>query len=417
MYQKGNLENEIKRNQEYLDFTKSAYGKEKASTGRVKSIKNAKDLIEGSKKLKQYDNPSAHFRMVREEIKRAQEDGMWKIRFPTGETAMKIEGLGDETSFSYVADDMSKLVEHLEGGGDFADFLDENMNPSFYPLSAKPELMVGEVIHQEASDSLWVITDVLGGGKFKAVDWDSVDGHLSDVPESAKETFDISGKIDTSNPIYKFYEKDLQKYVKNNFKAERIKDDKGVEWLEVDLDKNKNYIPQAFGFLPFFGLGKKKENTTESFPDSGNDMSKKTFLSAPDRKLNIQIKPEDVDEIVNGIFAEAYHEYDNPDVVKKETRQILNSIINSVPQSTLSFSELLRNRLDAIRLQDPQYLNAKSGKLDYLNRQKYNIIKNEVEKIMREGIKDTNDGKIFYLRNGKGPLKLYPGDYKSGIIK
>lgn len=45
-------------------------------------------------KLKQYSDPTAHFRMVREEIVQAAKDGRTKLQFPTGETAMKVEGLG-----------------------------------------------------------------------------------------------------------------------------------------------------------------------------------------------------------------------------------------------------------------------------------------------------------------------------------
>jgi hypothetical protein len=45
------------------------------------------------KKLEQYNDPTAHFRMVREEIATAAKDGKTKLQFPTGETAMKIEGL------------------------------------------------------------------------------------------------------------------------------------------------------------------------------------------------------------------------------------------------------------------------------------------------------------------------------------
>ena len=50
-------------------------------------------------KLQQYSNPTAHFRMVREEIKKAADDGKTKLQFPTGETAMKIEGLGNTSRF------------------------------------------------------------------------------------------------------------------------------------------------------------------------------------------------------------------------------------------------------------------------------------------------------------------------------
>ena len=32
------------------------------------------------------------------------------------------------------------------------------------------------------------------------------------------ETFDISGKVDTNNPIYKFYEKEVGRYLKTTTK-------------------------------------------------------------------------------------------------------------------------------------------------------------------------------------------------------
>jgi hypothetical protein len=51
-------------------------------------------MKEIAQKLQQYNDPTAHFRMVREEIKKAAQDGKTKLQFPTGETAMKIEGLG-----------------------------------------------------------------------------------------------------------------------------------------------------------------------------------------------------------------------------------------------------------------------------------------------------------------------------------
>jgi len=93
-------------------------------------------------KLQPYRN-TYHERIIKEEVRRAAQDGIEKLQFPVGETAMNIEGLG-ETNF-------------------------------------------------------------------------------------------YKGKIDTNNPIYKFYEKDIQKYLKKNFDAQRIIDDKGVEWMEVDI--------------------------------------------------------------------------------------------------------------------------------------------------------------------------------------
>ena len=54
------------------------------------------------------------------------------------------------------------------------------------------------------------------------------------------EQFDISGKVDTNNPIYKFYEKDMGKYLQSKYRAKRIMDDRGVTWWEVLL-KDKGF--------------------------------------------------------------------------------------------------------------------------------------------------------------------------------
>lgn len=62
------------------------------------------------------------------------------------------------------------------------------------------------------------------------------------------EQFDISGKVDTNNPIYKFYEKDMGRYLTNKYNAKIVVDDKGVRWYEVPLTKELGDAPvMAFG--------------------------------------------------------------------------------------------------------------------------------------------------------------------------
>lgn len=189
-------------------------------------------------KLLQYNNPTAHFRMVREEIKRAADDGVEKLQFPTGETGMKIEGLGGR-----------------ENGWTYSDSVNRRFGIDLTPNSMKPGM---EVI-QDGTEK-WIITDVLGDGKFKAVPKSSIDGYV----ESGKtfeqalersqrtnnflaETFDISGKVDESNPIYKFYEKELGRYLKNKYNAEIVTDKQGVQWFEVTIKPEHKGPVEAFG--------------------------------------------------------------------------------------------------------------------------------------------------------------------------
>lgn len=163
-------------------------------------------------------------RIVREEVKKAAEDGKAVLQFPTGETAMKIEGLGDNTSWT------------VDGAG---------------PMSVD-ELKVGREVYQARDeivdeDNAWIITEVLGDGKFKAVpknsfsesgkEWSQLSkAEQKNLTDGYSEQFDISGKVDTSNPIYKFYEKDVQKFLKKNYDAEVVTDENGVKWVQMDVN-------------------------------------------------------------------------------------------------------------------------------------------------------------------------------------
>ncbi|MDD4528196.1 MAG: hypothetical protein PHF25_09255, partial [Candidatus Margulisbacteria bacterium] len=136
LYQKGRLESEIRNAEGYDDLLKRGIVKKKLDQANRKQIR----------KLEQYNDPTAHFRMVREEISQAAKDKKTKLLFPTGETAMKIEGL--ETKNNWIDDTIAK---------NGADVL-------------KPEqLKVFQVVRRGNREDKWVITDVLGDGKFKAV--------------------------------------------------------------------------------------------------------------------------------------------------------------------------------------------------------------------------------------------------------
>lgn len=179
-----------------------------------------------------------HERVIREEVKQAAKDGKTKLQFPTGETAMKIEGLG--------------------GGIENARFLDAATGDYMTPEWAS-RLQIGQNISD--GNLSWIITDVLGDGKFRAIPKEfylqyikrqrnlsakteiSLEGLMNRI-----ETFDISGKVDTSNPIYRFYEKEVGRYLTNKYGAKRITDPQGVSWYELNVPKEKARLPiEAFG--------------------------------------------------------------------------------------------------------------------------------------------------------------------------
>lgn len=161
---------------------------------------------------------------------------------------------------------------------------------------------------EDAWDTKWIITDVLWDGKFKAipkrlqelqwsnwkitiegtkenplyvarnVNWgmetvkfipekkemalevlkkriwaDAPDKTLAELSEKYGETFDISWKVDQNNPIFKFYEKEIGRYLKNKYDAKLVTDDKGVSWMQVDLKESMGWPVEAFrkwGIIP-----------------------------------------------------------------------------------------------------------------------------------------------------------------------
>lgn len=280
-FSKKNLENglSVEEKNEWDKLSKTLF--ERASEDKNSQIS----------KLQQYNDPTAHFRMVREEIKKAAQDGKTKLQFPTGETAMKIEGLGAQNRWE-----------------------------SAYRVPLKQEdLKVGRIIRDmgDSSNVDWVITDVIGDGVFTAtpkmtylkerngeyVVWKNqepetqfkteaearafVDDPKNYENDRFSEAFSISPKIDTNNPIYRFYEKDLGRYLKNNYGAKLVTDAQGVTWYEID-------IKPEMGEFPVMAFRIKKNPKF----DSGNKMEdlRKTLAHVEKR---VGAKPVDINKLEN----------------------------------------------------------------------------------------------------------------------
>ncbi len=179
-------------------------------------------------KLEQYKNPTAHMRMLREEIRQASVDGVKTLLLPTGQTAMAVEGLGEHSSWSITS----------------------------------AELKVNKII-ADASNKKWLITDVLGEGKFKALPVDVLNQLIEKkYPKDADytkvfkenernyrmyiEQFDLGETTDINNPIYKFYEDEIGKYTRNKYDAKLHTDDKGVTWWKVDIKPEYSEAVEAF---------------------------------------------------------------------------------------------------------------------------------------------------------------------------
>lgn len=218
------------------DIHKDTIGKYLRENGLTKEVDDLR-------KLEPFRN-TWHERVIREEVKQAAKDGKTKLQFPTGETAMKIEGLGSRENFRHV------VTREGDAATTFR-VTDIVRDPS--------ELKVGNEV--QGAGANWIITRVLDEGKFYAVPKATAEKFKAGkIPQALYETgweqFDISGKVDTSNPIYKFYEKEVGKYLKNKYGATLITDPQGVQWWEVNVKPEHKKLPvEAFGVGTAVGIG------------------------------------------------------------------------------------------------------------------------------------------------------------------
>lgn len=266
LYQKGNLDKEL--SDKNMQYSGKPFDPVDMAKNEAKFQAKSQEIA----KLKQYNDPTAHFRMVREEIKQAAFDGKTKLQFPTGDTAMKIEGLGPRNDTWHLSESNGKPL----GEARYDKLNTENLKEG-----------IGIV---DPSRNEWIITDVLGDGKFKAthkmgyalekngeyIVWKDNEPETGFKTESEarafvddpknyqndrdSESFDISGKVDTNNPIHKFYDKTLGKYLKNNYGATTITDKQGVTWNEIDVPKEAANKPVTAFKYHSLGTGPKATN-------------------------------------------------------------------------------------------------------------------------------------------------------------
>ena len=212
------------------------------------------DMVARKKELEKLlayksNEPLGEFRTFREEVKRAAKDGKDTILIPSGETAMKIEGLGQEGR---------------GGMGGWFHFEERGRALRLLPNDLR---VGGEIAQGGAGTDRWIITDILGDGKFKAMPKESMgEDQLRRLANGERiwaahnnpleETFDISGKIDTQHFVYKLNEEAIPREArKMGLEIQgKIKVDTG-EWWKILIPKERARLPvEAFGAIPFMPI-------------------------------------------------------------------------------------------------------------------------------------------------------------------
>jgi len=247
LFQKGRLE---------LEKTRTLEGSRQAGRELMTGVKE--QLPGGLAKLEPYssNDPLAQLRTFREEVKRAAKDGKDTLLIPSGETAMKIEGLGEQAKW-FFTNKTGEGTRKITSGNLTAD-------------------SIGKNIVNDASGNDWIITDILGEGKFKAMPKEHFDSfaeskgvqnlsgedlmsyaeqHATKNFWGSKETFDISGKVDTQHFVYKLNEEAIPREArKMGLNVEgKINVDNG-DWWKIKIPPERAGMPiEAFGAIPLMG--------------------------------------------------------------------------------------------------------------------------------------------------------------------
>ncbi len=444
LFQKGRLEKEgadsqVRELAERKKYAESLLGGSEPQEPIKAELKVVKEALAGLKpkydarqaeiaKLEPYKN-TWQDRIVREEVKQAAKDGKTILQFPTGETAMKIEGLvnrsdkwvtldnqevngtnikpGDlityQTHEGTPHEDRRFLVTKNNGDGTFSavDSLTAENDHELYNLLER-----NDMLDDGRVPSLEELQDVQGISNNKPIM-----KRLDELSEqlSAKDT------VDQSNPIYKYYEKELGKFLKNKYNAERVTDPQGQTWYQVN-------VPEAAAKAPVQAFGKAKIGALAAGAGASAALAGGIALGSIPQKLSastpqetpqapvvrgVPITPQDLSELRNTLFAEI----SNRDSQKQglEARTIINTALNRVAQyakkgKNLSLAEVLKQPNQYQGSGSKEYNRIKNGLLMPTDQQKVQAIDEALRELAGGRFTDNTSGAVYYQHAPDGSI-------------
>ena len=212
-------------------------------------------------------------RQIREEIRDAAVAGKDILQFPTGKTAMKIEGItgemGEITEATYpiiqeyIKRQRTGQVEIKILGGDKREFeiiegpnihgtmvvVAEDVGIPFMGVQLERMLQMFDL------DGVKYVTKTKQGkrivqAKMTERHEDRFSDSIFDDAEMLNMPPGVTEGIDTHHTVYKFYEQQVGKYLTKSWGAKRINDKQGVEWWEISVPKQTKDKPiEAFGVV------------------------------------------------------------------------------------------------------------------------------------------------------------------------
>ena len=400
LMQKGRLEREKQMTQQQYEYLKNKA--EALGDNNVELLKHYEEVS----KLQPYEN-TWHERIIREEIKQAAKDGKKALQFPTGDTAMKIEGLGTNANWYVPGTPGIRTVPY------------ENIKP-------------GQELHRggDHPSQNWVVTNVLGDGKFKAMPsdwqdrWEEFAGNMGtdkndktgieSYKNHLEESFDISGRQDTSNPIHKFYEKTVGKYLQNKMGAKLVTDPQGVTWWQVPISKDMAKAPVvAHGFTTpgtltkasagslaaFLGARGTKEGQAQPLPQKQGPVKLNFGTKTP------EIRGQKFDDAtstqaVNTILSEVSNR-----MKPVEVTAMLNVAVNAAKAKGISVQKVLTDPNFFQGLTDKRYKAASSGKLAPGDQKVKDFVQKTVQDAITKGLPDHTGGATHFVHITTGKNK------------
>lgn len=473
LFQKGRLEGELS------DKTMK-YGSDSAYNNQRFDARQAEIA-----KLEPYRN-TWHERVIREEVKQAAKDGKTKLQFPTGETAMRVEGLAGEAghvpegssvgdTFEYGGDDYVVLGHDYDGGYrvtpsgnikrqfSYEEALDEEA--AHFADNAKYEMendgdvsrleqylsqefvdefkkiyeegstekianyLAGhedEILSAAAKDAKSVYPNAeamvdefndMGGEKYYTTPDDTILVLPEDVEYNLETMYAGGGEldIDKDNPIYKFYESDVRKFLQKKYGAKLVTDPQGVSWYEVDVPKEAAEQPiKAFGKAqigPLIGGAAVGAGATLPFVPSNLEVTDNQPPELPQPKTEVRgvaVTPQDLQTLRDVLFAEVSNR--DPQKQQLEARTIVNTVINRIKEyagrgKKLTLSEVLRQPNQYQGYGSKEYQRVTSGGTRSTDQQKLKAIEAVLSEVQGGALADNTNGAVFYRHNDDGSIQ------------
>ena len=403
------------------DFNKMGYDTSSQIPERM--AKRNKELMP----LQTYNSndPLAHLRTFREFANDwFYKKGKTRILVPTGETAMKIEGLGQA--------DRWILPGGRSGRGLGTDLV-------------QGDLKVG--LEVANTQDRWIITDILGDGKFKAVPRERFGETIPTADKLLKyqregiytesESFDISGKVDKQHFVYKLNENAIPKEARKEgyivtgkvretntgqivpVGTKTIESNRPGEYWEILKGERPKHPVSAFGLAPIktiLGGALAATGIASLFVPSEKMVYEKDKKNDEPKVYKIKDRPVEVaeDELKDFgavVFGEATTSID-------DMRKISNVIINRANASSRPvFAELSKKSrnggFEFNAYTGKQYNKFMSDDFDFVSRKKAENVNKVLEEIKNGTLADDTDGAIYFSYSPEGKLGVFKDLYEN----